>query len=46
VATPTIPSTNAELEEMLADPAKAALIAESPKALADFITGLRQQAAG
>lgn len=38
MATPTIPSNAAELAEMLADPAKAGPVVESPKALTDFIT--------
>jgi HK97 family phage major capsid protein len=38
VATPTIPSNAAELEEMLSDPAKAANVVSSPKDLTNFIT--------
>jgi len=48
MATPTIPSNADELAEMLADPAKASPIVETPKALADFITQYanRQQGEG
>jgi HK97 family phage major capsid protein len=48
VATPTIPSSNAELAEMLADPAKAGPIVESPETLTNFITEYanRQQGEG
>ncbi|MGQ4349694.1 phage major capsid protein [Streptomyces sp. SAS_275] len=48
MATPTIPSSNAELAEMLADPAKAAPIVESAETLTDFITAYanRQQGDG
>lgn len=37
MATPTIPSNAAELEEMLADPAKAGEVVKTPKDLTEFI---------
>ncbi|MEU5596824.1 phage major capsid protein [Streptomyces sp. NPDC020298] len=48
MATPTIPSNNAELAEMLSDPAKAGPIVESPETLTNFITEYanRQQGEG
>ncbi|MFI0233155.1 phage major capsid protein [Streptomyces sp. NPDC017086] len=48
MATPTIPSNAAELAEMLADPAKAAPVVETPETLANFITEYanRQQGEG
>lgn len=48
MATPTIPSNNAELAEMLSDPTKAGPIVESPETLTNFITEYanRQQGEG
>lgn len=46
MATPTIPSNAAELEEMLADPAKAKDVVGSPKDLASFIKAYAEQQQG
>lgn len=48
MATPTLPSNDAELAEMLSDPATAAPIVESPETLTNFITQYanRQQGEG
>jgi len=46
VATPTIPSNAAELEEMLADPAKAKDVVGSPKDLTNFIKAYAEQQQG
>jgi HK97 family phage major capsid protein len=46
VATPTIPRNADELAEMLADPAKAKDVVETPKALADFITAYSEKQQG
>ncbi|MGW1532326.1 phage major capsid protein [Streptomyces aureus] len=48
MATPTLPSNDAELAEMLSDPATAAPIVESPETLTNFITQYanRQQGDG
>ena len=46
MATPTIPSNAAELEEMLADPAKAGDVVKSPKALTEFINAYADKQQG
>lgn len=46
MATPTIPSNAAELEEMLADPAKAKDVVGSPKDLTNFIKAYAEQQQG
>ncbi|MEV7140760.1 phage major capsid protein [Streptomyces tauricus] len=46
MATPTIPSTNAELAEMLADPKRGPEVMETPKALADFIDAYAKKQQG
>ena len=46
MATPTIPSNADELAEMLHDPAKAAPVVESPKALTEFIEAYANRTQG